>query len=75
MKYRTDDGIDLSGDDFREIVRELRRASPLAPETNERDYMRAVSKRIGRGVRYDRPANFVADLVKLGYLIKVEREQ
>jgi len=74
MRYRTDDGIDLSGDDSREIVRELRRHSPLASETNERDYMKAVSKRIGRGIRYDSPTNFIADLVKRGYLIKVERE-
>ena len=67
MKFVTNDGVDLSGGDFREIVRELRRASPLAPERSEVEYMKAVAKRIGGRVRIDTPANFVHDLERLGF--------
>jgi hypothetical protein len=75
MKYVTKDGIELSGDDSREIVRALKRISPLAPERNERDYMKGVAKRIaekgGDRVRHDSHANFVLDLERLGFLTKV----
>jgi hypothetical protein len=75
MRFITDDGIPLRGDDYREIVRELRRASPYDPSRNEKDYMKAVARRIGSGVRHDRPRDFVEDLVARGFLIAVRRER
>jgi len=74
MRFKSQDGVVLSGDDFRDIVRSLRRSS-LEKEKTEAEYMAAVARRVGGGVRTDRHADFVADLVSLGYLIKVEREK
>jgi hypothetical protein len=72
MKYITEDGIELTGGDFREIVRKLKKASPLSLSRNEREYMRDVANRVER-VRTDTPAHFIEDLESQGFLKRVRQ--
>ena len=75
MKYRTEDGEVIEGASPDEIVKALRDGSRFASDQNEADYIEGFADRYREYseslIRSDTSENFVADLLKVGYLQEV----
>ena len=76
MTYKTEDGEAIEGASPQDIVTALRNGSRFASGESLTDFMEGFADRYWEWnqstIRADTPENFVADLVKAGYLTALE---